>query len=200
MLTGADWFCTQCGTRNAASNEKCLACTAPRPVFLKAEEIPKQPADQPGPPRDPGSVPLSADRRAALERTRGHLKVCGTLIAVMGGLWLVASIFIGTMGTLDFNGMLENSTTRESQLQGLAVGVIGGTGSLLIALASVIGGFGVARLRPWGRTAGFIAGIANILGCLGMCIPSIALGIWLLVLLSNENAGRIFQGAGVSSV
>ncbi len=79
------------------------------------------------------------------------------------------------------------------------MGTVGGVATLLVALASLIGGIGVARFKPWGRTAGYVAAIGNILGCVGLCVVSVGLGIWLLVLLANPDSAKLFRKSAGSA-
>jgi hypothetical protein len=169
-----DWFCPRCGTRNPMSREACVACTTERPAYV---------ADAAHPDTEAGIDPQEA------QRLRSQFRIAGTLTAILGVVWLAGSAGFTVMGLLDYNGLLEASTTRASQLQGLVTGVGVGLVLLVVGLASLIGGIGVARLKAWGRTAGIIAGIANMLSC--GCLVGMGLGIWLLVLLFNPRASKL---------
>jgi hypothetical protein len=74
-------------------------------------------------------------------------------------------------------------------MQGLGVGAGIGTLGLVAGVASIVGGIGAARLRPWARGAGITAGIINVLSC--GCLVSTGLGVWLLVLLFNRKADTL---------
>ncbi len=120
--------------------------------------------------------------------------MAGVLTAVLGGVWLALGTAFWSMGLLDYHGFLENSTTRQSQMEGLLIGTGGGSVLLLVGVVSLIGGIGVARLAPWARGFGIVAGFANILSC--GCLVSLGVGIWLLALLWNPRVVSAFSRRG----
>jgi hypothetical protein len=112
---------------------------------------------------------------------RDHLKILGWLYAASGGVTLLVAAVIGTL--LGAVGVASAAA---------AVGIVGFVVALIvgvIALPSLICGWGLLNYRPWARTLGIVLSVLQL--------PSFpvgtALGGYGLWVLLNDESRRMLE-------
>ncbi|MFL6448226.1 MAG: hypothetical protein ACJ746_11130 [Bryobacteraceae bacterium] len=120
---------------------------------------------------------------------RDHIKILGILNIVMGGLTasigLVALAILGGLaGAISWSGVSipENGAPFAGPILSL-IGLGVAAFFVLLGLPSIIGGWGLVRLRPWARVFTLVVSVFHLLH-----VPfGTALGVYgLWVLLSDE--------------
>ena len=122
-------------------------------------------------------------------RFESHLHRLGTFWIIAGGLCLIPSFGLMTLGSFGGFGVCPTTTYHHVLFPPLMVGV--GGGLLIIAAAGICVGWGLMHHEPWART------LAIILGALVLLKPPFgtALGIYTLWVLLSNNAGAIYEQA-----
>ena len=112
---------------------------------------------------------------------RDHLKILGWLYAASGGVTLLVAAVIGTL--LGAVGVASAAA---------AVGIVGFVVALIvavIALPSLICGWGLLNYKPWARTLGIVLSVLQL--------PSFpvgtALGAYGLWVLLNDESRRMLE-------
>jgi hypothetical protein len=127
-----------------------------------------------------------------------HAKVLGILNIVFGALGLCTALFLMVV----FGGVAGIVGAEADSDAAIAVPIIGATGAivvlfmLVVALPSIIVGYALYKLQPWGRVAGIVLSIVNLLWFpLGT-----ALGVYGLWVLFSADGQRLFEGAPTAQV
>ena len=120
-----------------------------------------------------------------------HVKLLAWLNIIYGGLIAVAGMFVFLiMGGIA--GLVGATANTDDRVAVPILGMIGGfvfIVLLLLALPSIITGFGMLRYRPWSRIVGIILSALHLPG-----IPfGTALGIYGLWVLLNRETEALFQ-------
>jgi hypothetical protein len=121
-----------------------------------------------------------------------HVEAVGIISWVMGGLCLLGFLLIALVGVLGGLGIIEPQQTASDRMSGVLGCAMIGLPLGALGVGHVIAGFGIRRLRPWGRTLGLVLGILDILACCTFPIGT-GVGIYALVILFNEEAARLFE-------
>lgn len=112
---------------------------------------------------------------------RDHLKVLGWLYAVTGALILLLAGVVGTL--LGVAGALEANAVMG--LAGLVVGIF----VTLLALPSLLCGWGLLNYKPWARTLGIILSVLQLANFpIGTAIGGY--GLWVLL---NDDSRRMLE-------
>lgn len=130
-----------------------------------------------------------------LESYRSGVRVLGIVAIVVATLWLAAFALFALVGTLGGMGVLDPHESQGERMAGVAGSIVVCGLAALGAAVNLTAGIGLRRFTPWGRTAGFVAAVMNVVGGCG-CVIGIALGIWMLVTLLDSRAARAFAPAG----
>jgi len=122
-----------------------------------------------------------------------HVKMLAILNIVLGGLGvlfaLAVLIFFGGLA-----GIASHDSDPDAPVGAAVLGLIGGLGSLLIAVLSVpcvIAGFGLLKFRSWAQTLTLVMSVLNLFS-----VPfGTALGIYGLWVLLNKDTKPLFKTA-----
>lgn len=122
-----------------------------------------------------------------------HVKVLGVLYIALSALGVFAALFLAlAVGTA--SGIV--GLSAEPQDAAVAVPIIGLAGTALVifllavSLPGLITGIGLLKMRPWGRIAGIVLAVINLIN-----IPfGTALGIYALWVLLNKETEQLFSG------
>jgi len=118
-----------------------------------------------------------------------HIHILGLLLIIFGIMGLIGAtvVFVVFVG----GGIIGSAASGESEIM-MIVGIIGMVIAGIILVTSVpaiVTGWGIMKLKPWGRMLGIVIAILNL--------PSIpfgtALGVYALWVLFNEESVRLFQ-------
>ncbi|HZR67269.1 MAG TPA: zinc ribbon domain-containing protein [Terriglobales bacterium] len=155
-------FCNRCGTQLQPDFNLCPKCGAP--VENKAPVVSPAPAPQ--------------------GRLQRHLRTVGILWIVVGGLWVIPSLFLiglGHAGHITIGDEMFSRAFVPPLLFSL------GSVFLLVAAGGILVGWGLMNHERWARTT------AIVLGVLALLHPPFftALGIYTLwVLLPSDSAAE----------
>jgi hypothetical protein len=120
-----------------------------------------------------------------------HVKIIGILHIVLGGLGILAGVFVlllfgGIAGLVGLNGDHDSLT---------AIPILGGIGGfvfivlLVLSLPSVIAGIGLIRFRPWARVMTIVLSVLHLFN-----IPfGTALGVYGLWALLAPETEMLFR-------
>jgi zinc-ribbon domain len=133
--------------------------------------------------------PLHASASMAMQASRleGHLRTLGTLWIILGGLWLIPSFFLMTIGHATSMGI-----HRWPMFGMMSAPFMFDVGSVFLVLAAggICVGWGLMRHEPWARTAAIVVGVLSIFHP----ILGTLLGIYTLwVLLPRDSAVQYDQ-------
>lgn len=127
---------------------------------------------------------------------RDHIRILGILNIVMGALTAligIAALLVlgGVAGAISsgLSGDLDNGQVAAPILAivGLCIAVF----FLILALPSILGGWGLLNFRPWARILIIIVSVLHLLN-----FPfGTALGVYGLWVLLSDEARRIFEAA-----
>lgn len=125
---------------------------------------------------------------------RDHIRLLGILNIAMGCLVaLIGIVILIVMGGAAGFISAQISNDADAQTSAPIVAFIGlciAIFFLVLALPSIIAGWGLLNLRPWARILGIIVSIFHLLS-----FPfGTALGVYGLWVLFSEEARRIFEG------
>jgi hypothetical protein len=111
---------------------------------------------------------------------------------VFGGLCLVGSLLFAAVGVLGYLGVIRPEEATQDRLAGLLGAALIAIPLILLGAAHIVGGLGLRRRQPWGRTTGLVLGFVDILLC---CLFPLGtgLGIYTLVLLFERNVAQSFE-------
>ena len=123
-------------------------------------------------------------KKESMNKMQTNVKILGWIYIITGLLGLLAGIL--TFVILAIIGLVANE--REA----LVVLTLVGTGVVLLSsffsLPSVIAGIGLLNFRSWGRVLAIVLGFLSL-----FAFPiGTVLGIYTIVSLLNEEAGRLF--------
>ena len=121
-----------------------------------------------------------------------HVKVLGVVYLAVGGCMLLAALFLAvTMGGVA--GIV--GATAEPHDATIAIPILGFAGTALVmflgilALPSLITGYGLVTLQPWSRIVGIILSAISLIHIpIGTIVG--AYGLWVLL---NKETERIFN-------
>ena len=130
---------------------------------------------------------------------RDHVKILGVLNIVMGGLGALAGIIVlfvfgGLAGIAGMSaGPWANDQNAAAGASVLAIiGVCIALFLFLLALPSIIGGWGLLKFRPWARVLMIVISALHLFH-----IPiGTALGIYGLWVLLHDQTRRLFETGG----
>jgi hypothetical protein len=125
---------------------------------------------------------------------RDHIRILGILNIVMGALTALIGVILvvilaGTAGLIGagLTGDYENGQVAAPILA--FVGLCFGVFFLILALPSIIGGWGLMNLKPWARILMIVISILHLFN-----VPiGTALGVYGLWVLLSDEARRIFE-------
>lgn len=129
---------------------------------------------------------------------REHIKILGILNIVMGcftaSIGVVALIILsGVAGVINWSGASAESPLPIAAPVITLIGIGAGVFFLLLGLPSIVGGWGLLKLRPWARFVCIVLSAFHLLNFpLGTALG--VYGFWAL--LSNE-AQRLFSNGTV---
>src|SRR5690242_8050933 len=124
---------------------------------------------------------------------RDHIRILGILNIVMGALTaligVIALIALGGMASIIGAGLTGDYENGQVAAPILAiVGVCVSVFFLVLALPSILGGWGLLNLKPWARILVIIVSVLHLLN-----FPfGTALGVYGLWVLLSDEARRIF--------
>ncbi|HEX8097396.1 MAG TPA: hypothetical protein VF507_05145 [Pyrinomonadaceae bacterium] len=125
---------------------------------------------------------------------REHNRLLGIFFLIHGGLQAMGAIFMLFLFPVMFATMPEFKNLPPDFPRGFFVGIMifAVAFSLLFALPPLAAGFGFFKVKPWARTAGFVAGILALLS-----IPlGTALGVYTLWFLQSEQGKQFYMYGG----
>ncbi len=116
-----------------------------------------------------------------------HKKLIGVLYLVYGAIEIVAVILV-LVGVLTYLITGSSGNYGAPFFIGFTVGILIAVGAFVVP--AIIAGYGLFKLRSWGRTAGIVAAI-----CLLLSIPfGTALGIYALWFFFSEEGKKAHVG------
>jgi hypothetical protein len=123
-----------------------------------------------------------------------RLELLGILFWVQGGLYLAGALLFAAIGVLGGLGIIEPSDTVQERLGGaFGCAVLGVTFGAL-GVGHLVAGTALRRRRAWGRTAGLVLGVTDVLCCCNAPLGT-ALGIFTLIVLLDDEIVRMFAPA-----
>jgi hypothetical protein len=122
------------------------------------------------------------------------LELLSVFFWVMGGLKGAAALLFAVVGVWGCLGVIEPEDTFQDRIAaGVGAGILAVSAGLLGA-SHILVGTALRRLHPWARTAGIVIAILDILLCCLNAPLGIALGIYALIVLFNQETARLFTG------
>lgn len=117
-----------------------------------------------------------------------HITILGACYIALGVIGLIIGALVAT--SLIGAGILSRDPQAMNVLSLIAM-VVSGL-FIVLAIPSLIAGFGLLRFRPWSRILAIVLGILNIFN-----VPfGTLLGIYTIVILMNDDATRLFESGG----
>lgn len=117
-----------------------------------------------------------------------HLKILGWLHVANGAILMLIAIFVGTLMT----GI--GAATGEAEAFAILAGISGAVGIFfgILALPSILGGWGLLTYRPWSRILVLVLSFLNLMNFpMGTLLG--AYGIWAL---SSDESRRLLESGG----
>ncbi len=131
---------------------------------------------------DPGTAPVGGQRTGSMDK---HVTILGACYIALGvlGLLLGAVVVTSLIGA----GLLSQDADAMNWLIVIAA-VIAGI-FVVLAVPSLIAGYGLLKFRPWSRILAIVLGILNLFN-----IPfGTLLGIYTIVILMSDEAEARFR-------
>lgn len=126
------------------------------------------------------------------------LDLLGIFFWIVGGLHCLGALLFAVVGVLGGLGVIEPEDALPDRIAGSVGAGIIAVGASLMGAGHIIVGTALRRVRPWARTAGIVIAILDILLCCFNAPLGIALGIYALIVLLNQETARLFTGQGGS--
>lgn len=123
-----------------------------------------------------------------------RLELLAILFWILGGVYLAGALLFAVVGVLGGLGILEPTDPMQERLAGAAGSAVLALGGGGLGAAHAVVGTALRRLRPWGRTAGLVLGVLDILCCCNAPLGT-ALGIYALVVLLADDVARLFPAS-----